>query len=189
MSVLSSARRRLRRSTLIGAFVFLASQASLVQASLPEDAPILVSEPNSTRALVSIGPRSRTGPSFRVIPVGASVTFYVTNLELLKGEGATAFRADLQDVQSYRYPLEILSFSPTQERPWVYALTVRLHGAIGDVGDALVRVTWRGMSSNRVRVSVGHEGGKIQDDPDSFPTPMPDGPIIHNQAELVGLPW
>ena len=190
MSVLSSARRRMRLFTLTGAFVFLASQAPFVQAALPEDAPILISESNSTRALVSLGPRSRSGPLSRVIPVGATATFYVTNLELLKGEGATAFRADIQDVTNARYPLDVLSFEPTAERPWVYALTVRLHGGLGDVGDSLLRVTWRGMSSNRVRVSIGHEGGKMPDDPDSAPTPMPDGPIVRTpQAELVGLPW
>jgi uncharacterized protein (DUF1800 family) len=189
MSVLSSAQRRLRFFTLIGAFVFLSSQAAFVRAALPEDAPIVVSEANSTRALVTIGPRSRTGQFARVIPVGGRATFYVTNLDLMKGEGATAFRADLQDVQSYRYPLEVLSLAATSERPWVYALTVRLHDGIGDIGDALVRITWRGMSSNRVRVSIGHEGGKIQDDDGSFPTPMPDGPIVRNQSELTGLPW
>lgn len=189
MSVPSSAQRRLRFLTLIGAFLFLGSQATFVRAALPEDAPIVVSEPNSTRALVTIGPRSRTGRFSRVVPVGGRATFYVTNLDLMKGEGATAFRADLQDVQSYRYPLEVLSLVPTAERPWVYALTVRLHDAIGDIGDALVRVTWRGMSSNRVRVSIGHEGGKIQDDVDSVPTPMPEGPIVRGQSELTGLPW
>jgi hypothetical protein len=45
------------------------------------------------------------------------------------------------------------------------------------------------MSSNRVRVSIGHEGGKIEDDEGSTPTPMPDAPIIHNTSEVVGLPW
>ncbi|HUR99592.1 MAG TPA: DUF1800 family protein [Pyrinomonadaceae bacterium] len=167
----------------------MASQALFVQAALPDDAPVIVSESGSTRALVAMNTRARTGPSFRVVPVGGRVTFYVTNLDLLKGEGASAFRADVQDVNSNRYPLEVLSLQATAERPWVYALTVQLHGAIGDVGDALVRVTWRGMSSNRVRISIGHEGGKIQDDPDSTPTPMPTAPPTHSQAELVGLPW
>src|SRR5688500_11478243 len=139
MSGLSRAPRRLRFSTLLGAFVFFAAQAFVVEAALPEDAPILISEQNSTRALVTVG--SVRGPSapLRVIPIGSRVTFYVTNLELLKGEGASAFRADLQDVRHHRFPLEVISFQPTAERPWVYALTVRLHSGIGDIGDALVR--------------------------------------------------
>jgi hypothetical protein len=133
----------LRPGTLFGAFVFLASQVLSAQASVPEDAPILISEANSTRALFTIPSTPRGAPPQRVVPVGSRVTFYVTNLDLLKGEGKTAFRADVQDARHYRYPLEIVSFEPTAERNWVYALTVRLHDAIGDVGDALVRVTWR----------------------------------------------
>ena len=192
MSVLSSARRRLRYLTLTGASVFLASQFFAVQAAaLPEDAPILISEAHSTRAIVTSSPGlRRAGLPLRVVPVGARVTFYVTNLEtLLKDEGRTAFRADVQDEHFRRFPLEIISFAPTAERPWVYALTVRLHEGIGDAGDVLMRVTWRGMSSNRVRVAVGHEGGKIEDDEGSVPTPMPDAPIIHNRTERATLPW
>ena len=30
---------------------------------------------------------------------------------------------------------------------------------IGDVGDVLIRVTYHGISSNRVRVAIGHIGG------------------------------
>ncbi|PYT01147.1 MAG: hypothetical protein DMF63_04145 [Acidobacteria bacterium] len=190
MSVLSSAPRRLRLLSLFGAFLFLAFNFSFVRAALPEDAPIVISESNSTRAVVTDPTGKRSGSPLRVIPVGARVTVYVTNLpDLLKAEGATAFRADVQDVNGYRYPLEVLSFAPTAERPWVYSLSFRLHDALGDVGDALLRVTWRGMSSNRVRISVGHEGGKIQDDEGSTPTPMPDHAIVHNQSEAVGLPW
>ena len=191
MSVHDSAQRRLRVTTLLGAFVFLACVTVHANATnLPEDAPIVVSESNSTRALVTLG-RKREATQERVIPVGAvKVTVYVTNLaDLLKGEDATAFRADIQDARYFRYPLEIVSLEPTRERPWVYALTFRLHAELGDVGDALLRVTWRGMSSNRVRVSIGHEGGKIEDDEGSTPTPMPDAPIIHNTSEVVGLPW
>ena len=190
MSVQDRAQRRLRMTTLLGAFVFLVCGSTYTNASnLPEDAPIVISEANSTRALVTLS-RRRGAPLQRVIPVGATATVYVTNLEdLLKGEDATAFRADIQDARYYRYPLEIISLVPTPERPWVYALTFRLHAQLGEVGDALLRVTWRGMASNRVRVSIGFEGGKIQDDEGSTPTPMPDKPIIRNTTESIGLPW
>ena len=190
MPVLSAAPRRMSLLRFIGAIFFVAFNIVLVRAALPDDAPIVVSESDSTRAIITTGSARRPGPTRRVIEVGGRATFYVTNLsELLKGEGASAFRADIQDANGYRYPLEILSLAPTAERPWVYALTVRLHAAIGDVGDTLLRVTWRGMSSNRVRVAIGHEGGKIDDDEGSVPTPMPDRPIIHVQSEAASLPW
>src|SRR5438045_8692596 len=133
MPVVSTAPRRVSILTLAGAFLFLVSTTVLVRASLPDDAPIVVSEADSTRALARVGPIRRPGMSRRVIEPGSRVTFYVTNLsDLLKGEGATAFRADIQDANGLRYPLEILSLSATPQRPWVYALTVRLHEALGD---------------------------------------------------------
>src|SRR6187551_365480 len=136
MPVLSTAPRRVSLLTFIGAFLFLASTTFVVRAALPDDAPIVISDADSTRAIVTTGPVRRLGPSRRVIEVGGRATFYVTNLsDLLKGEGATAFRADIQDENGYRYPLEIVSLTPTAQRPWVYALTVRLHEALGDVGD------------------------------------------------------
>src|SRR5688572_23034756 len=187
MSVQISALRRLRLPTLLGAFLFLAFQT--VVASLPEDAPIVVSEATSTRALVTRG-RGANPPLTRVIPVGGQATVYVTNLDgIMKDEGRTAFRADIQDDHYYRYPLEIISLTRTRARPWVYALTFRLHAQLGDVGDALLRVTWRGMSSNRTRVSIGHEGGGIRDDEGSVPTPMPETPPVNTTAEVASLPW
>ena len=192
MSVENRAWRRLHVHMLLGVFVFLALQATYVPAaSLPEDAPILISESNSTRALITLGRHRRgtTSVRQRVVPVGSQVTVYLTNLDLLKGEDVTAFRGDIQDEHYLRYPLDVVSLEPMPDRHWVYMLTFRLHPQLGDVGDALLRVTWRGMSSNRARISIGHEGGKIEDDEGSEPTPMPDAPIIRNRNEAVGLPW
>ncbi|HLM02832.1 MAG TPA: DUF1800 family protein [Pyrinomonadaceae bacterium] len=166
--------------------------------ALPEDAPVLISEPNSTRALVTVadGKRGASLPTGIVQPGRRTiVTFFVTNLaDLLEGEGANAFRAELEDANHYRYPLEIVRFERTPERKQVYALSVRLSSELGSVGDALARVTWRGMSSNRVRVSIGHEGGKIQDDEGAAPTPMPGTePSVRSRgkttANRAALPW
>ncbi len=161
---------------------------------LPEDAPVLISEAGSTRVLATVsGKRGASSPVKIVNPARQNtVTFYLTNIkDLLENEGANAFRVEFQDANYYRYPLEIVSFERTQERKNVYALTVRV-GGLNELGDVLVRVTWRGMSSNRCRLSVGFEGGKIQDDAGSIPTPMPltDTPTsktqVQNRAEL---PW
>src|SRR5262249_13359153 len=42
---------------------------------------------------------------------------------------------------------------------------------IADVGDVLVRVKYRELESNRVRVGIGHVGDGPPDDPDAVPTP------------------
>jgi len=167
--------------------------ALAVQANtLPEDAPILISQPDSTRALAVNATRRKSELAGGVFQPGSKtrITLFVTNLDLFPNEGASAFRADVEDAQHFRYPLEIVSFQQTDERKWVYALTVRLRDDLGSVGDVLVRVTWRGMSSNRVRLAIGFEGGKIEDDEGAFPTPMPDKPIVRETAaNITGLPW
>jgi uncharacterized protein (DUF1800 family) len=155
---------------------------------------VLVSEANSTRALIAYSKGGRgENVSARVIPPGRNniVTFFITNLDLLAGEGANAFRAEFEDSQHFRYPLQVVRFEPLAEHKGVYALSVRLGSEVGSVGDVLVRVTWRGMSSNRVRLSIGYEGGKIEDDPDAVPTPMPWRQVNAGNpaANRVELPW
>lgn len=162
------------------AFICISAQ------NLSEDAPVLISQPNSTRALTS-------NQSKEVFSPGTSefVKIYLTNLDFLPGEGANAFRADVEDSRKYRYPLQIISIEPTEKRPWVYALTLRLNNRLNNNGDVLLRVNWRGMASNRVRLAIGFQGGKIQDDSGAIPTPMPDEPIVRTppSENYVGLPW
>jgi uncharacterized protein (DUF1800 family) len=160
--------------------------------NMPDDAPILISEENSTTALVAGGGRSAS-LSTTIIDRGQqrTITFFITNLELMAGEGANAFRAEFEDSSRVRYPLQVIRISRTPEHKLVYALTVRMGPEIGDIGNVLVRVTWRGMSSNRVRLSVGHDGGKIVDDPGAVPTPI-SGIAVNSRNEStqrVGLPW
>ncbi len=167
------------------AVLFVAS-AAFAQ-NLPVDSPILISQPDSTRALTG-GFKRKTQNLFANRQL---VTVYVTNLDLLPNEGANAFRADVEDSNHYRYPVQVVNFEKTAERPWVYALTFRLHDRLGSVGDVLLRITWRGMSSNRVRLAVGFEGGKIEDDRGARPTPMPEKPIFPADSgeNAVGLRW
>lgn len=194
MLIVSALRRGSRLSMLCAVFCLLASGSVTIlrAATMPEDAPVLISEAGSTMALFAFekGGRGAT-PSNRIIQPGRNnvVTFFLTNLDLLAGEGANAFRAEFEDAQRYRYPLEVVRFEPSAEHKGVYALSVRL-GSIGNVGDVLVRVTWRGMTSNRVRLSIGHEGGKLEDDPGAVPTPLP-GREVRPQTSVnrVELPW
>ncbi len=187
--------RRLRLVTLCGVLGFLVfGGANVIRASpLPEDAPILISEANSTRALVALPNGARSSSlSNRIIKPGKQnvITFFITNLDLMMGEGANAFRAEFEDSQRFRYPLEVVRLEPAAEYKSVYALSVRMGSEIGNIGDVLVRVTWRGMSSNRVRLSIGYEGGKLEDDAGAIPTPLPGIQGVHNQTESrASLPW
>ncbi|MBA3599747.1 MAG: DUF1800 domain-containing protein [Acidobacteria bacterium] len=181
---------RLRPLALLGVLVCLALSVSTVSAEENIDAaPIVISQANSTRALTAVS--MRLGSPARTFQPGAKtrITVFITNIELLSGEGVTAFRADAEDGRHYRYPLQIISLAPTAERSWVYALTFKLHAGMGDVGDVLLRVNWRGMSSNRVRLAIGHEGDGLKNDEGAIPTPMPNSPPRLEQINSVGLPF
>jgi hypothetical protein len=98
--------------------ICLFSVLTAIAQNLPADAPVLVSQPDSTRALTAA--RTRRGFDFapRVFQadVNPEITFFVTNLELLPAEGASAFRVDAQDARGWRYPLQIVSFEQTEDR-------------------------------------------------------------------------
>lgn len=162
-------------------------------ASSQQETPILISEPDSTRAVVGASGKRGYDSSTKVFAAGKPIQFtvYLTNLNgLLEGEGATAFRADAQDAARRRFPLEITGFELAPKRQGVYALALRLNPEIGDAGDVLLRVTWRGMASNRVRLSVGHASKEPSDDAGAQPTPFPaqDSPVI-TPENIVYLPY
>jgi uncharacterized protein (DUF1800 family) len=161
--------------------------------TLPSDAPILVSEIGSTRAWLNRtrGPRAPLTPVVIQPDDNARVTLYAINLGLVKNEDASAFRAFVEDANGHQTYVTVESIEPTAERDWVYAVTLRLKGEIGNVGDVLVALTWRGMISNRVRLAIGHAGGGPVDDEDSGPTPLPaEAPIFtptgDNTNDFVG---
>jgi len=73
----------------------------------------------------------------------------------------------------------------------VCAVTVTLYDPVGyngqplPIGDHLVRLTWRGLSSNRVRLGIGQTGGDIKDDKGAGPTSYPLSKKARQQAEDV----
>jgi uncharacterized protein (DUF1800 family) len=113
------------------------------------------------------------------------VMLFAMNLSLLPGEGASALTADAQDATGRLYPLKVealgnpkyLRLQPAPDnpsvqvptevaQPWLFAVTLRLDDAMTDtLGDVLVRVSLHGVSSNRVRLSIGQSGGGIATDP------------------------
>ncbi|HVF44231.1 MAG TPA: DUF1800 domain-containing protein [Pyrinomonadaceae bacterium] len=122
------------------------------------------------------------------------VILFAMNLSLLPGEGASALTADAQDASGRLYPLKVEALTnpkyvrllPAPGNPnvlvptdvaqgWLYAVTLRLDDAMTDtLGDVLVRVSLHGVSSNRVRVSIGQTGAGIATDPATeFVSPAP----------------
>ncbi|MBA2494114.1 MAG: DUF1800 family protein, partial [Acidobacteria bacterium] len=161
--------------------------------------PILISEPNSTRALATPAGKFLRGNVSRIesrafLP-DSKVVLFVTNLDLLADEGASAFRVYVEDAKGRKYRFPVLDIQPVKGQEWIYALTVRLKDELGfweqppADGDVLIGVAWRGLASNRVRLGFGKTGGDIKDDIGAIPTPAPTSPLktsINAEPNYVG---
>jgi len=93
------------------------------------------------------------------------IAIFATGLDLLAGEGASAFTADAEDSTRTRYPLTVEYVGQVPGFTGITMVIVRLNDAMGDLGDVLLRLNLHGASSNRVRVAIGHVGGGPADDP------------------------
>jgi len=141
--------------------------------------PVLLTRPNSNRG-IALEPVANLAEPFApqaTIPFGPDnrtrVMLYATNLTLGAGEGPTAVTADAEDGAHVHYflPVEYVSAVPGQT--WMTAVVVKLNDTLGDVGDVLIGISYQGMTSNRVRVGIGHIGGGPPDDPPASPSPTP----------------
>lgn len=168
--------------------------------------PVLLTESISTRALAApagAAGRGLEGLTAQVYWPNSVVEFYVTNLALMPGEGANAFRIYAQDARGYEYRFPVLGLRKIKKQSGVYGITVQLRDEVGyrkpprPNGDLLIRLTWRGLSSNRVKIAYGRFGGTVQDDPGAVPTPLSSigqqkvkrFPAMSASPEYVGYRW
>src|SRR4030095_4178711 len=109
------------------------------------------------------------------LPFGADsatrVILFAQNLQLQPGETSTVVTADAEDADHHIYALTVEHVGSVPDQPWVTSIVIRLADDLTDVGDVLVRVRYRGVSSNRVRLGIGHVGGGPPDDFNAVPTP------------------
>lgn len=145
--------------------------------------PVLISQTASTRAVAfeTISFKAEPFPLTASLPLTHSdtrtrISIFAMDLELLPGEGANAFTADVQDATGKIYPLRIEFVGQVPNFPGITQIVVRLADDLGDVGDVLLRLNLHGMASNRVRVAIGHTGGGPTDDVGAIPTPAPQTP-------------
>ncbi len=166
--------------------------------------PVLLSEADSTRALTELPTtKVRRGKQLRfpdrAFSLDSQAVLYVTNIELLQDEGANAFRVYVEDAKGRKYRFPVLDLQPVKSFDGVYALTVKLRDEIGfweppsEDGDVLVNVTWRGLTSNRVRLGLGKTGGELKNDAGAVPTPISGVPYKTSSetptTDYVGYRW
>ncbi|HEX5704962.1 MAG TPA: carboxypeptidase regulatory-like domain-containing protein [Pyrinomonadaceae bacterium] len=146
-------------------------------ATLNPGVPMLVSHPDSTRAIAFdpmlgiIEPFNLTYDHPWSVDRRTRLAIFATNFELATGETAANVTADAQDASGRVYTLTVESITKVPGQPWLNYLIVRLSDDLTDVGDVLLRIKYRNISSNRVRVGIGHIGGGPADDTHAIPTP------------------
>src|SRR4029078_3329593 len=138
--------------------------------------PTLITKTNSTRAIavesitLVAEPFAPTAPARFAQDNRTRVMIFVSNLNLLQGEGASSITAEAEDVNHIHYPLTVEYVGTVSGFGWMTAVIRRLNDNLGDVGDVLVGITLHGDTSNRVRIGIGHVGGGP---PDDVPPPQP----------------
>ncbi|MEA2207002.1 MAG: hypothetical protein QOE77_3778 [Blastocatellia bacterium] len=159
--------------------VLLTTSADPVSISHAQEVlkPILISEATSTRAIAleSVTQQHEPFSSIASVRFGADnqtrIILFAMNLSLPAGEAFSAVTADAEDANHRVHPLVVEYVGKVPEQSWATAITLRLNEELGDVGDVLVRINYAGVSSNRVRVGIGHVGDGPPDDQNAVPTP------------------
>ncbi len=148
---------------------FLTLTASAQQDANPDSPePVLITLPNSIRALAmpadNVSRGSVSPITSKTISPGSEVVLFVTNLDLMEGEDASAFRVNVEDAGGRQYRFPVLDIQPLKDREGFYALTVRLKDELGfwdqplAKGDFKMTLVWRGLASNSVQLSFGRIG-------------------------------
>lgn len=161
-------------------FLFLAvfsANAQEIDPNPDSPTPILLSDASQARALAASANESAerafnlSRANLRAFKPDATVQLFVTNVSLMTGERAGAFRVYAEDAQGRQYRFPVVGLRSVKgAAEGVYALSVRLTDDLGFWanpnfnGDVLVNVAWRGLTSNRLRLGVGGTGGAIKDD-------------------------
>jgi uncharacterized protein GlcG (DUF336 family) len=163
--------------------IFFAFLLAAVKANAQQTSPVLISHADSTRAIAFDSvTRNRepftTTAQTKFGPDSATrIMLFAMNLALPPGETLTA---DAEDAQHSLHPMTVEYVGPVPNNPWVSSVVIRVPENLPATGDVLVRIKYRDVVSNRVRVGIGQVGGGPPDDITAIPTPG-----LPNPASLV----
>lgn len=160
--------------------IFVAVVLFAVYAEAQQSGPILISHVDSTRALAFDSVTRQREPFSTAAPVkfgpdnATRIMLFAMNLDVQAGEVITA---DAEDAGHNIHTLTVENIGKVPDQPWATSLVVRLPESLPQTGDVLVRISYRGAASNRVRVGIGQVGGGPPDDINAVPTPGLPGPF------------
>jgi uncharacterized protein GlcG (DUF336 family) len=173
-----TAKSSLRLALLLSACACLVLGSLLfhtVEAQTPQ--LTLISRADSTRAISFDSVTRQREPYTAIAPISFSsdpatrIMLFAMHLQMQPGDSAAAVTADAEDADHNIYQLTVENVTSVPEQPWAKSIVIRLADSMTDLGDVLIRVKYRGVESNRVRVGIGHIGGGPPDDFNSAPTP------------------
>lgn len=177
MVVGSHYRIRLLLSLCVAGLLAGAVLIQFPKTSAQTGAPVLISHEDSTRAISFESVTQQREPFAANGPVSfgsdsqTRIMLFAMNLSLQNGDTVSSVTAEAEDFAHHVYQLPVEYIGPLPDQPWATSVVVRLSNGMDDLGDVLMRVSYRGVSSNRVRVGIGHVGGGLPDDPGAVPTP------------------
>ena len=146
--------------------------------------PVLISQEDSTRAISFESVTQHREPFATTAPVkfGADnqtrIMLFAMNLSLQAGDDISSITVEAEDAAHHVYQLPVEFIGSVPDQPWAVSLVVRLSAGMDDLGDVLVRVSYGGVSSNRVRLAMGRIGGGLPDDEGAVPTPGTPVPLV-----------
>lgn len=177
--MVSGSHSHLRTVLVLGvSALFICS--TLIQfenASAQTPRPVLISHADSTRAIAvnSITQQREPFPIKSPMAIGVDdrtrIMLFTMNLTLQPGDSVADIIAEAEDGAHNIYRLTVEYVGAVPEQTWATCVVVKLRDDMNDLGDVLVRITYRGVASNRVRLALGHFGGGPPDDAGAVPTP------------------
>ena len=163
--------------------IIIACLLAAVEAHAQQTRPVLISHADSTRA-IAFDSVTRAREPFTTkaqVKFGSDsatrIMLFALNLQLQSNETPAAVSADAEDANHTFYQLTVEHIGPVRDHPWVSSVIIRLPESIPATGDVLVRIKYRDLVSNRVRVGIGQTGGGPPDDQNAGPTPGLPGPF------------
>jgi uncharacterized protein GlcG (DUF336 family) len=162
---------------LLAVLLLAISLVNFDRAGAQSTKPILISQPDSTRAIAFESVTQQREPFTTTVEVkfgSDSITrimLFAMNLQLQPGETASAITADAEDAGHTIYPLIVENVGSVPNQPWATSMVVKLPESLPEAGDVLVRIKYHDIASNRVRVGIGHVGDGPPDDLNAVPTP------------------
>lgn len=178
---------------LLAVLLLAISLVTFNHAGAQSTKPTLVSHPDSTRAIAFESVTQQREPFTTAVQVkfgsdsATRIMLFAMNLRLQAGENASAVTADAEDASHTIYPLIVEQVDGVPNQPWATSIVVRLSDSLPEAGDVLVRIKYRGVESNRVRLGIGHVGDGPPDDLNAVPTPGMALPVPPASATATNL--